>query len=290
MCQRYIIATAIDKIRDSFNVQSQKLKDWSPPIIVNPGSQSLIITQQNPIELTLSTFGMTPSWARSPMQLTNARAEGDKNPDNLPDFRGSKAIFLKKAFRKPLYHQRCIIIADAFLINSSNSSNNLNDLNSPNARRANPSNSPAPCLFFLKHHRHPIGLAGLYDIWHDNSTGDNLHSFTIITVAANSLVRKIGGTRMPVILPYKLESRWLKNELSLMEILSRLEKYPSKEMNAYPVSSLVNLPGPYTKEILNPTGNFMNNDKPFEPIKIQSYYGHKKHKEDYGHWRGNSPI
>jgi len=96
MCKRYILATTIDKIQANFYVWSPKLNDWSPPIIVNPGSQSLIITQQNPTELTLSTFGMTPFWARSPMQLINARTEGDKNPDNKPVFRGSKAIFLKK--------------------------------------------------------------------------------------------------------------------------------------------------------------------------------------------------
>jgi putative SOS response-associated peptidase YedK len=297
MCQRYILATAIEKINVNFNVQASNIKDWSPPIVISLGQQSLIITQQNPTELTLSSFGMTPSWARYPMQLINARTEGEKNPDNKLDFRGSKAIFLKKAFRKPLFHQRCIVIADAFLSlpgidylpSEAKASCAMSDAipepatlsHSPSSKFSNPH------LFFLKQHRHPIGLAGLYDIWHDNTAGENLHSFTIITVPANSLVRKIDVSRMPVILPYKLESRWLKQEISLIEILSRLEKYSSKEMDAYPVNAKIIQPGPHTKEILKPAGDFLNPDKPFEPIIIQSHYGHRKSKEDHGHWLGN---
>jgi len=270
MCQHYILASAIEKIKNSFNIQALNLIAWESPIVVHPGSQSLIITQQNPTELTLSDFGMTPSWVRQPMNLVNARAEGDKNPNNNPDFKGSKAIFLKPSYRKLLFHQRCIVIADAFIAWSSGV-------------------LPQPHLFFLKEHRHPIGIAGLYDIWQDKSTGEKLHSFTIITIAANSLVRKLPAQRMPVILPYKFEMRWLNPGLTLMEILRFLDKHPSKDMNAYPVSSKINQPGPYNKEILKPAGNVLSPEIITPPIPRQSYYGHK-HKEANGHWLGNNPI
>jgi putative SOS response-associated peptidase YedK len=301
MITRYVLASSLEKIKDHFHLDSSNLYDWQPKYIVSPGDQSLIITQQEPTQLIHSTFGFTPSWARSPMQILNARAEGDKNPTNDPAFKGSKAIFLKPAFRKLLFHQRCIVIADAFIIDHGNHYFPSEAKEPPAQTNTSPASAIIPSaakespafqhyLFFLKHRRHPISFAGLYDIWQDNSTGDILHSFTIITVAANSLVRKIGASRMPVILPYKLESRWLKNELGLMEILSRLEKYPSNQMDAYPVSTKIILPGPYIKEILKPTGDFLNPDKPFELIKIQSYNGHRKSKEDHGNWLGNSPL
>lgn len=49
------------------------------------------------------------------MQILNAKAEGDKNPGNDPAFMGSKAIFLKSTFQKPLFTQWFIVIADAFI-------------------------------------------------------------------------------------------------------------------------------------------------------------------------------
>jgi putative SOS response-associated peptidase YedK len=79
------------------------------------GDKTLILTQQNPKGLTLSKFDMTPAWAKLPMNLVNARAERNKNPDNNPNFPGGKAIILKSAFKHPLFSQRCIVIADAFI-------------------------------------------------------------------------------------------------------------------------------------------------------------------------------
>ncbi len=58
---------------------------------------------------------MTPTWAKQPLQIINARAEGDKNPANNPAFSGSKAIFLKAAFQKPLFFSRCLVIAIDFI-------------------------------------------------------------------------------------------------------------------------------------------------------------------------------
>ena len=141
----YVLGSSLEVIGDYFNVSAGSLKDWRSPIIVSPGNYSLILTQQEPGELMLSSFGMTPSWASHPMDILFARAEGDKNPCNDPAFRGSKAIFLKPAFQKPLFTQRCIVIADAFIEWSGDAEHQ-------------------PYMFFLSHQERPIGFAGLYDI------------------------------------------------------------------------------------------------------------------------------
>jgi putative SOS response-associated peptidase YedK len=261
MPRKYILASSLETIEIHFGSKFPKTVDWEPPIVVSPGNESLIITQENPGELTLSVFGLTPSWAKCRMQLINARAEGDKNPENNPDFKGSKAVFLKPAFQKPLFTKRCIVIADAFMAWSSGI-------------------LPKPYLFYLREHKHPIGLAGLYDIWIDPATKTEIHSFTIITVAANSLIRGIQSSRMPVILSYGQESRWLKQTLSLAEILGMLNKCPSKQMNGYLLSGKIDMPGPYSKEMLSPQGPRLLSEEFPPSLPQQSYYGHKKKSSD----------
>ncbi|MBL7904003.1 MAG: SOS response-associated peptidase [Bacteroidales bacterium] len=261
MPRKYILASNLETIEGHFGAKTNSQLEWDPKIVISPGDESLIITQQNPGEFTLSAFGMTPAWAKTRMQIINARAEGDKNPENNPEFKGSTAIFLKPAFQKPLFSRRCIVIADAIIEWSSGI-------------------LPKPHLFYLRDHKHPIGFAGLYDIWINPETRAQVHSFAIITVAANSLIRSLPSSRMPVILQYGQESRWLKPTLGLAEILGMLTITPSKQMNGYSISSKIDQPGPYSKEILLPQGpKLLSEDHP-PPLPRQLYYGHKKKPVD----------
>jgi putative SOS response-associated peptidase YedK len=141
----YILASSLETIEKRFNIQASVRAVWTPPLLISPGDETLIITQQNPKELTLSKLGMTPAWAKQPMNLINARAEGNKNPLNDPLFTGSKGIFMKPAFKRPLVSQRCIVIADAFIEWSSI--------------------TKQPYLIYLRNRERPFGIAGLYDIW-----------------------------------------------------------------------------------------------------------------------------
>ena len=95
MPRKYILASKLETIQAHFGAKPPQMLEWEPGIIVSPGEESLIITQQNPGELMLSSFGMTPAWSKSRMNLINARAEGDKNPENYPAFKGLNAKFLK---------------------------------------------------------------------------------------------------------------------------------------------------------------------------------------------------
>jgi len=270
MCERFVLLSSLSAMEERFLVKAPVKNDLSTGLVVKPGDSTPIITQQEPSVITYSTFGMTPSRARFPMSIVNARAEGDKNPDNDPAFSGSKAIFLKKAFCKPLFCMRCIVPADAFIAWS-------RDM------------APQPYLFFLRTPGRPHGMAGLYDIWKDHSSGELLHSFCIITVPANTLVRKIRVTRMPVILPLGKEMRWLKPTNSLSEILGMLVKYPSDKMNGYPLSREFEGSGPVTRQMLQPQGGMLMQEPEPALRPQQRHYGHKK-KGEGGHWLGNGPI
>ena len=121
MMNRYVFIGDPSSYSLKFSVEACSLSLWHPPVIVSANILAPIITQENPYKVTFSSFGMTPFWARHPVELLTARSEGDKNLEDDPEFSGSKAIFMKKAFRKPLFPQRCIVIADALIVSSSKS-------------------------------------------------------------------------------------------------------------------------------------------------------------------------
>lgn len=166
-------------------------------------------------------FGMTPFWAKSAMNLINARSEGDKNKNDDPYYNGANSIFLKPAFKKPIQSQRCLIIADAYYEWST---------------------LKKPYLVFLQNKERPFAFAGVYDRWKNPETGEMLIAFAIITTTANELLQSIGIKRIPVILTRSNEKEWIKSTKHLSEVLGMLNQFPSELMNAYPTSDLVNDP------------------------------------------------
>ena len=66
-----------------------------------------------------------------------------------------------------------------------------------------------------------------------------MHSFAIVTTVANSFMAEIHD-RMPVMLTKGAESIWLEHSDDMTELKELLVPYPSLEMDAHEVSSLVN--------------------------------------------------
>jgi putative SOS response-associated peptidase YedK len=102
-----------------------------------------------------------------------------------------------------------------------------------------------PFRIFVKNN--PIfSMAGLWERW-KSPDGNIVESFNIITTEANSFMKPIHN-RMPVILKPEDEKAWLSSKNSA-EILSLLKPYSSEEMDAYPVSKLVNSPRNEGREV-----------------------------------------
>ena len=197
---------------------------------------------------------MTPFCATQPMDITSARAEGDKNMKNDPAYNGSKAIFLQSAFRKPMQSQRCLIIADAYY---------------------EWSDRKKPFLVYLQNRNRPFAFAGIYDRWTNPESKEIVESFAIITTVANSLLRSIGVQRMPVILSRSSELQWIKASNHLSDVLRLLNPYPAEKMNAYPVSGMVNMEGVNDPVMLNPIGEKLQMEN--NPERVLR--GHRVHKE-----------
>ena len=155
-------------------------------------------------------WGLIPSWAKDMSignRAINARAE---------------TLAEKPMFRTALRRRRCLILADGFY----------------EWVRAGKARQPMRILLTTGE---PFAFAGLWETW-TNPAGETIHSCTIVTTAPNDLTRPIHD-RMPVILLPENESVWLNHSIEdASELNGLLTPYPASEMEAYPVSPMVNSP------------------------------------------------
>lgn len=155
-------------------------------------------------------WGLVPSWAKDSNignKLINARGE---------------TVAEKPAFRKAFKHQRCLVLADGFY------------------EWKQEGKAKQPYYVRFKDQR-PFAFAGLWERWEKDEAAP-LETCTLITTGPNSVMEPIHH-RMPVILASKDFANWIDSSLQAVERINvLLRPFPSEEMEAYPVSQLVNNP------------------------------------------------
>lgn len=182
---------------------------------VSPTQEMPIVERHSPNSLNLRQWGIFPSFLNGKM-LINAQAEK------------LSGKFWKKAF---LEH-RCIIPATFFY------------------EWKKLSDGKQPYLIKPKNQK-LFGFAGIIVKYHDKDNKEK-EGYIIITTTPNSLMEKIHN-RMPVILKREDEDEWLNPDNAEPEkLLKLLNPYPTSEMEAYPVSTLVNSPKNNFPELLKP--------------------------------------
>ena len=87
-----------------------------------------------------------------------------------------------------------------------------------------------------------ISIAGLWDEWIENNTGERFSTFSIVTTDANELMAEIHNSakRMPVILDRESEKKWLDTGNYSNEALELLKPCSSELLSAHTISDLVN--------------------------------------------------
>lgn len=235
-------------LEKTFNIVMPESVNYSPSFNISPGNSGLVITADRPREAQSFMFGLTPHWAKKPMYLFNARAEGDHNKENNPAYKGARGIINKPSFRKAIRSQRCLVIADAFIEGTT-------------AEKLN-----KPYLIYLRD-RKPFAFAGIWDSWCDTQTGEVINSYAIITTVSNELLQKLPHHRSPVILEKSQEQQWLHGK-HLNDITWMLKPYMSGLMNGYPISNAIRKPDADGIHLIKPTGDRL---MPEERITSQSF-------------------
>ena len=206
MCGRYVSKIDAD-VERHFNLTKVPLDFAS--YNVAPGTNVPVVRQSESSEreLVLMRWGLIPHWAKEEgigYKLINARAE---------------TVDSKPAFRQPFKRHRCLIPANGFY----------------EWRKTQSGEVP---YYTHRMDDSVIGFAGLWDIW-TNPEGDRIESYTIITTAANELIKPLHD-RMPLIIAPDDYGVWLVGNVN--EASEVLGLSSPVQLEAYPVSTRVNKP------------------------------------------------
>lgn len=209
MCGRFTLTVDPAELEDTFNRFSFPAK-FAPRFNIAPSQPVLAIPNDNKFAADFFIWGLIPMWAKDPAignRLINARGE---------------TLAEKPSFRGSYRHKRCLILADGYY-----------EWKSVAGRK-----TKTP-YFIHMHDRRPFAMAGLWDHW-ESPEGSSLNTCTIITTSPNELMQSIHD-RMPVILHPRDYDKWLDSAPQTPENLDHLLKpFPTEEMTAYPVSTMVN--------------------------------------------------
>src|SRR5512136_1485017 len=222
MCGRFVLFSSLEEIREAFAVRQVRYQ-VEPSYNVAPTQTVAVVVQREGVNtLEKMRWGLIPAWAKDPAigsRMINARAE---------------TVGEKPSFKRPLKDRRCLVVADGFY------------------EWQKTGQAKIPMFIRLKSGQ-PFGFAGLYDVW-TSPEGEAVASCTIITTSANDLMQPIHD-RMPVILPSSQQSTWLDPAIqTAADVLPLLAPYSAADMEAYPVSRLVNSPENNSPDLVRPVG------------------------------------
>lgn len=221
MCGRFTLTVDPADLQDAFP-QFTFPEKYAPRYNISPSQPILAIPNAGNNAADFFIWGLIPSWSKDPSigsKMINARAE---------------TLAEKPSFRAGFKYHRCLILADGFY----------------EWKQQPGTKAKTPHFIRLKSGK-PFAFAGLWDTW-QSPDGGIVKSATIITTGPNSLMAPIHN-RMPVILPPSAYAQWLDPGARTPETLQTLlASYPAEEMNAHPVSTLVNSPANERAECIIP--------------------------------------
>ncbi len=219
MCGRFTLTADLSTLQESFPFVEMP-EGMQPRFNVAPSQPVAVVPNDGRNRLDFFVWGLIPSWAKDPAignRLINARAE---------------TLQEKPSFRTAFRRRRCLVLADGFY----------------EWKQAEKGKTP---MYIRLASGKPFAFAGLWESW-DAPDGSNVLSCTIITTEPNDLMATIHN-RMPVILPEQAYPIWLESgEADTKKLNGLLKPYPAGEMQAYPVSPLVNSPQNDVPELILP--------------------------------------
>ena len=94
-------------------------------------------------------------------------------------------------------------------------------------------------------------FAGLWERWWESKDAEPMETCTVITTTPNGLMSPIHN-RMPVILESGDCGKWMDPKTSVDEASAILRSYPDGELEAIPVSGIVNSPANDVPQCVEP--------------------------------------
>lgn len=221
MCGRYRIKDT-DELTEHLR-QAFGIPDWvvdRTRYNIAPSQELPIVARDDDGKLTLATmrWGFVPFWEKS------------GKPKLAPINAQTEKVATSAMFRQSVQKRRCLVPADGFF-----EWLRLDE------------NTKVPFDIHLKSQR-SFFMAGLFE----KSTETRPATYAILTTRANELMARI-HTRMPAILDDEEAKRWIgPGPMTSEQVAELTVPHPTEEMEATPISSLVNSPRNDGPEVLEP--------------------------------------
>jgi len=210
MCGRFSIDVSWEELCEWYNLIDSRTIQFNPNYNVCPSQKISIIVgddePKKPPRFISARWGLVPSWWKKSLRelpsTINARAE---------------TVHERPMFRSAFKSRRCLIPVSGFY----------------EWKRTEEAKQP---FYITITEGHPMTLAGLWEEWTNPETGEIIPSVAILTVSANSFMKKMHH-RMPVILDRTKFSQWLTEGGHNL-----LKPCPDSWLDIWPVSTEVNSP------------------------------------------------
>lgn len=233
MIENLVLFSSNNCIKKKFNIADieSNLPILKP--IISGNDQAWIIPCGNDFLMKLQ-FGFTPEYSLKQLNLLNFRTDlFQKIKDEDTEYDRLYDLFIRSNYTGQLANKRCIVVVDAFIVTSPDNTN---------------------YLVHMQNKERPFGLAGIFDYWLNFNTGLYERGFTILTAAANPMLRSIGIEDMPVIVAPKNIPIWLNKSEDRRKVISLIHTYPDATMNYYPVSGKL-ISNSFKEDYLQPIGS-----------------------------------
>ncbi len=218
MCGRFAL------YQDSESLQDEFALSYAPEVLANYNitPQRMILTivmdQEEPIPVYLR-WGFIPHWSaksKTDYRMINARIEG---------------AWERQAFKSAMRYRRCLVPASGFY----------------EWKKYNSEKIPH---YITVQNSNIFAMAGIWDSWRDNNSGEIIESCAILTTAAQGTAAWI-HERMPVIIQPSGYAPWLNPAIQTRKELEIITA-PENALTAWPVSRLVNNPRNNSPELIIP--------------------------------------
>lgn len=173
----------------------------------------------NDCEIVDAHWEFIPKWIRNKLELQDSR----KKFTTLNAT--AEKLLESRMFRDAALNRRCLVLSSGFW----------------EWRHYKPENEKKDIAYpyYISLPNHPVFfMAGIWQPWVDQDTGETFETFAIVTTKANDLMSQVHNKklRMPTILPQELAEEWLSEGLS-EERISQIasHQYDSEEMSAWTV-------------------------------------------------------
>ena len=179
-----------------------------------------VITMDKPDALQFYSWGLVPSFIKD---IQGAREISNKTLNAR-----SETVFTTASYKLSIQDKRCLVLAEGF-----NEWHTVGKEKYPYHIQVLNDDFPDENRVFC--------FAGIYNHWVDKSTGEILHTFSILTTPANSLLEFVHNSakRMPLILSQEDEAKWIDPTINYEDLEKLMRPYPSDKMIAYSISKLI---------------------------------------------------